>query len=95
MAEPDLTFLGEQIRRMQGDLRQVRAEQLRLETDQAAMRAELATLRDDVLAGFERVDERFDRVLHIVDLRFEQTHKAIATNFEILLQAIRGLKPVE
>jgi hypothetical protein len=95
MAEPDLTFLGEQIRRMQGDLRQIRAEQLRLETDQAAMRAELVgmradlgTLRDDMAAGF-------DRVLHVMDFRFEQTHNTIATNFEILLQAIQGLKPVE
>ena len=76
MAEADLTFLGEQIKRMQSDLRHVRAEQLRLEADVM-----------ERLDTFERsVDARFDAV----DARFEQVHRTMAVNLDVLLAAIKG-----
>lgn len=55
MAEVDLTFLGEQMKRMQDDVRSLRAEQLRLDSDVARIRAEMA-------AGFAAMDARFDQV---------------------------------
>ena len=83
MAEADLTFLGEQIKRMQSDLRHVRAEQLRLEAD---VMERLDTFERSVDARFDAVDARFNSI----DARFEQVHRTMAVNLDVLLAAIKG-----
>ncbi len=90
MAEADLTFLGEQIKRMQSDLRHVRAEQLRLEAD---VMERLDTFERSVDARFDAVDARFDAVdarFNSIDARFEQVHRTMAVNLDVLLAAIKG-----
>ena len=90
MAEADLTFLGEQIKRMQSDLRHVRAEQLRLEAD---VMERLDTFERSVDARFDAVDARFDVVdarFNSIDARFEQVHRTMAVNLDVLLAAIKG-----
>jgi hypothetical protein len=83
MAEIDLRFLGERLERLQTDMRTIRTEQLRLEADQAAIRAEMA-------ARFDAVDARVGSLARAVDAQFEQTHRMMATNLEIVLTALRG-----
>ena len=104
MAEADLTFLGEQIKRMQSDLRHVRAEQLRLEADvmerldtfersvDARFDAVDARL-NSIDARFNSIDARFDAVdarFNSIDARFEQVHRTMAVNLDVLLAAIKG-----
>lgn len=104
VAEIDIRFLGELIARVQSDLRgvkadvaQLRAEQLRLEADQAQLKIELF----DRIDGFQRSVEtkfgsfetKFDNLERSIDVRFTQTHQTMATNLDIVLKAIEGLKP--
>jgi predicted nuclease with TOPRIM domain len=67
----DFQFLGEQIKRLQSDVRDVKARVLLLESDQGEMREDFRRLegkvdrletRIDVLV--EHTDDRFDRIDH-------------------------------
>ncbi len=85
MAEIDIRFLGEQIARMQSELRgvkadiaQLRAEQLRLEADQAQLKIDL----------FERIAD-FEQG---VGARFDQVHQTMASHLEVVLSAIGAKK---
>ena len=80
MAVIDLQFLGEQMRRVQGDLREVRTEQLQLEADQAALRADLGRLDNKVDAGFAVIGAnlvRVERELQALDHKVDQGFAAI------------------
>jgi peptidoglycan hydrolase CwlO-like protein len=60
-----LDFLGEQMLRMQADLRGVRSEQVKMESEQASIRADVRNLDikiDRVDAKVHRVDAKVDRV---------------------------------
>jgi peptidoglycan hydrolase CwlO-like protein len=66
--EPDLRFLGEQIKRLQGDVRllksdmaQVRADSVKVESDVAAVKADIARVETKLEVFREFVDDRFDR----------------------------------
>jgi hypothetical protein len=86
-----LQFLGEQMLRMQADFRGVRSEQLKLESEQATMQADIAGLRSDVSRIDAKVDNlaiRVDNLTTSMDAQFSQVHQTMATNLEIMLNAL-------
>ena len=82
----DLRFLGEQIRQMQSDLRQVRSDQLRVESEQVQMQDRLARVEAKVDALETKVENGF----RAVDARFDQVFQTLATNTEVILEAIKA-----
>jgi hypothetical protein len=78
-----LEFLGEQMLRMQADLRGVRSEQVKLESDQANMQAEMQGMRSDLA----RLDTKLDNFGASVDARFDQVNETMATNLDVVLKA--------
>jgi septal ring factor EnvC (AmiA/AmiB activator) len=82
--EVDLRFLGEQIKRIQGDVRQLktdmaqmRADQVRVESDVAALKADIART-EGKLEGFrDSVDDRFDQVIELLKDSFRSLHQEI------------------
>jgi hypothetical protein len=76
--EIDLRFLGEQIKRLQGDVRHVKSDMAQMRTDVGgdvvAVRAELEAFRESV------------------DDRFEQQIELIKSSFRILSQETASLR---
>lgn len=78
MAEQvDLMFLGEQIKRLQGDVRllksdmaQVRADSAKVESDVAGVKADIARVETNLEVFREFVNDRFDRMEARIDLNF-------------------------
>ncbi|MEA2821753.1 MAG: hypothetical protein QOJ86_3757 [Bradyrhizobium sp.] len=70
--EIDLRFLGEQIKRLQGDVRQVKSD--------------MAQMRTDFGAELSRVDGKLEAFRESVDDRFDQQIELIKSNFRILSQ---------
>jgi hypothetical protein len=58
----DLCLLGEQIKRLQSDVRDVKARVLLVESDQGELRQDFSRLESKVDALVERTYDRFDRV---------------------------------
>ena len=92
--EVSLEFLGEQMLRMQADLRGVRSEQMKLESEQTSMRADFHRLEGKV----DRLEGKVDRLEGKVDAhdrsnqaRFDQIDRTMALNLEITLEAIRAI----
>lgn len=79
--EIDLTFLGEQIRRLQVDVRELKAREARTDADVLALNARLDGIEGEMVRRFELVDDQF------ADMRAELTR-----NLEIVLRAIQELK---
>ena len=65
-----LEFLGEQLKSVQADIRDLKARVLLVETDQADMRRELARLDSRVEVLAERMDDRFDQVIELIKSSF-------------------------
>ena len=74
-----LDFLGEQMLRMQADLRGVRSEQVKLESEQTSMRADL-----------KRLETKIDNLASSVEVRFEQANRTAAINLEVVLNALKA-----
>jgi chromosome segregation ATPase len=88
----NLRFLGEQIKRVQGDVRVLKA-------DGAQVRADLSRLEGDVAgvkADITRVEMRLDAFAEHVDDRFDSMVELDKSNFRILDQKMdevrRGLE---
>jgi len=86
--DADLRFLGEQIKRLQGDVRevksgmaQVRADSVKVESDVAALSADLSRIGNKLEAFRESVDDRF-----------EQTVELLKSSFRSLSEEINSLK---
>ena len=80
----DLRFLGEQIKRVQSDVRVLKG-------DGAQMRAELSHLEGEVAgvkADITRVEMRLDAFAESVSDRFDQAVELAKSNFRILDQKI-------
>jgi hypothetical protein len=89
-----LEFLGEQMLRMQADLRGVRSEQVRLESEQTSMRADLRHMQATLVGldgSVKALDRKLDNFMASVDARFDQVNQTSATNLAITLEAIKGL----
>jgi septal ring factor EnvC (AmiA/AmiB activator) len=75
--EVDLRFLGEQIKRMQGDVRQMKSDMAqmrgdggRVETDVASLKADLSRIENKLEAFRETVDDRFDQTVELLKSSF-------------------------
>ena len=88
MADIDLQLLGEQIKRLQGDVRDVRARILLLENDQAELREDFRRLETKVDFLVERTDDRFDRI----DQQFVRLFQTLSQQFAALKQDIEALR---
>ncbi len=104
--EVDLRFLGEQIKRLQGDVRvlksdmvQARADVARVESDLASMKADIARVDTKLEVFRESVDDRFDRSEEFARANFALLRDELKTlsdradtQFNQLLSEIRSLK---
>ena len=90
MAEENvsLDFLGEQIKRLQSDVRDVKGRMLLFENDQGELRQDLLRLETKVDALVEVTDDRFDRV----DERFVELFQMLNQQFAAVKQDIEVLK---
>jgi septal ring factor EnvC (AmiA/AmiB activator) len=80
----DLRFLGEQIKRVQGDVRvlktdgaQTRADLSRLEGEVAGIKADITRVEMRMDAFAERVDDRFDQVVELIKSSFRTLDQKI------------------
>jgi phage shock protein A len=83
--EVDLRFLGEQIKRVQGDVRllktemaQARADSAKVESDIAALKADTTAIKNDLEAFRESVDDRFDQTIELMKSSFRTLSQEIA-----------------
>ena len=83
--EVDLRFLGEQIKRVQGDVRllktdmaQMRADSAKVESDIAALKADTTAIRNDLGAFRETVDDRFDQQVELMKSSFRTLSQELA-----------------
>ena len=75
--EQDLPSLGEQIKRLQGDvcllksdMAQVRADSIKVESDVAAVKADIARVETKLEVFRESVVDRFDQSVELVKSSF-------------------------
>jgi chromosome segregation ATPase len=80
----DLRFLGEQIKRVQSDMRVVKGDIAQLRAEQTKLEGEVAGVKADVT----RVEMQLDAFRERVDDRFEQATELAKSNFRILDQKI-------
>src|SRR5580704_11262342 len=87
--EVDLRFLGEQIKRLQGDVRllksdmaQVRADSVKVESDVASVKADIARVETKLEVFREAVDDRFDRTVELVKSSFRTLSNQINAQSE-------------
>jgi hypothetical protein len=84
--EIDLRFLGEQIKRLQGDVRQVksdmaqmRVDNVKVDSDVVALGAALSRMEGKLEAFSESVDDRFDQQIELLKSSFRSLSLEIAT----------------
>lgn len=82
----ELQFLGEQIARLQSDVRDVKARVLLVENDQSQLREEVGRLDRKLGALSERVENRFDQV----EERFDRFGNRLDLAFQALGQQLDG-----
>jgi predicted nuclease with TOPRIM domain len=84
----DLCLLGEQIKRLQSDVRDVKARVLLVESDQGELRQDFSRLESKVDALVERTYDRFDRV----DQQFVRLFQTLSEQFTAIKQDIEALR---
>ena len=72
--ETDVRFLGEQIKRVQGDVRLLRSDMVWTLAHKAKVRSDIATVRADI----SRVDSKLDAFRELVDDRFDQINAILS-----------------
>jgi phage-related protein len=81
--EIDLRFLGEQIKRLQGDVRQVKSDMAQMRTDVGgdlvALRTEISHVDGKLEAFRETVDDRFEQQIELIKSSFRSLSQEIAT----------------
>ena len=83
-----LEFLGEQLKRVQADIRDLKGRVLLVESDQGDLRRDVARVEVKIDVLLERVDDRFDQV----DRRFSDLFRVIADQFAALRNDLEGPK---
>lgn len=86
--EVDLRFLGEQIKRLQGDVRLLKTDMAQMRADSAKVESELAALD----AKITRVENNLEAFRESVDDRFDQQVELIKSSFRTLMTEIQTLK---
>lgn len=84
--EIDLRFLGEQIKRLQGDVRQLKTNMAemgvkvdRIDSDVVAFTASLSRMEGQLEAFRESVDDRFDQQIELLKSSFRSLSNDIQT----------------
>lgn len=86
--EADLRFLGEQIKRLQGDVRQLKADVSNIKADVGQFRSEQLRLENE----FAQLGRRFDVFIERVDDRFDQVVELIKSSFRTLAGELESLR---
>lgn len=87
----DFRFLGQQVKNLQADVRDLRAGHLRLESDVVGMRADISRVDeriDRVEQSLEGLDQKIDNHHWANQAQFVQMAQSAATNVQLLLAAI-------
>ena len=97
--EIDLRFLGEQIKRLQADVRELKTRSARTDADVLAVNEQLATLNERIEILNERVGSLDGRVVEgfaetgrefaVLRIELAEMRAEMARNSEIVLTAIR------
>ena len=89
MAEDaDLRFLGEQIKRLQGDVRQVKSDLAHVRADNVKVESDVAGLKADLT----RIENKLEAFRESVDDRFGQTIDLLKASFRTVSNEIKALK---
>jgi chromosome segregation ATPase len=89
MAEDiDLRFLGEQIRRLQGDVRQVKSDLAQMHADNVKVESDVAALS----ASLTRIEGKLEGFRESVDDRFDQQIELMKSSFRTLAEEIQSIK---
>lgn len=86
--EVDLRFLGEQMKRLQGDVRLLKTDMAQMRADSAKVESELAALD----AKVTRLENNLEAFRESVDDRFDQQVELIKSSFRALTTEIQALK---
>lgn len=92
----DLAFLGQQVQKLQGDMRDLRTDVRDLRSKQLRLEGDVASLRTSMELGLEVVSDRINGLesetrkgFAAVDDQFKQMAQTAATNLEIVLAAVK------
>lgn len=89
MAEDiDLRFLGEQIKRLQGDVRQVKSDMAQMRADNLKVEGDVAALN----ASLTKIEGKLESFRESVDDRFNQQVELLKSSFRTLSQEIQSIK---
>jgi septal ring factor EnvC (AmiA/AmiB activator) len=86
--EVDFRFLGEQIKRLQGDVRQVKSDMAQMRADTVKLESDMAALKADLT----RIENNIEAFRGSVDDRFDQNAELLKSSFRTLADEIRSLK---
>jgi chromosome segregation ATPase len=87
--EVDLRFLGEQIKRLRGDVRQVKSDMAQIRADNVKVESEVAALKADLA----RLENKLEAFRESVDDRFDQTIELLKSSFRAVSDEIKSLRP--
>ncbi len=93
--EIDLNFLGEQIRRLQADVRDVKGRMARTDADVLALNEQMVALNERLESLERRVEAGFDesrREFAVLRAEMAGMRSEMSRNLEIVLTAIRELR---
>lgn len=86
--EIDLRFLGEQIKRLQGDVRQVKSEMAEVRADSVAVKSDVGALG----TALSRMERQLEAFRESVDDRFDQQIELLKSSFRSLSEEIQTIK---
>ena len=83
-----LRFLGEQIKRFQGDVRQVKSDMAQMRADNVKVESDVAALKADLM----RIEGKIEAFRESTDDRFDQTVELLKSSFRTLSAEVNSLK---
>ena len=91
----DFRFLGQQVKNLQADVRDLRAGHLRLESDVVGMRAEISRIDghlDRLEDGLSTLTQTVDNHHQVNQAQFAQMAQTDATNLQLILAEFAEMK---
>jgi septal ring factor EnvC (AmiA/AmiB activator) len=86
--DADLRFLGEQMKRLQGDVRQVKSDMARVRADNVKVESDVAAVKADLM----RIENKLEAFRESVDERFDQNVELLKSSFRTPSNEIKALK---
>lgn len=77
--EVDLRFLGEQMKRLQSDVRQLKSDMAQGRVETVKLESELVAIKGDIDAFRESVSDRFDQQTELIKSSFRALSLEIQT----------------